>query len=163
MTKEELKQEARKDIDSLNGIDLVSSTMIAIDKYGAYKLGRYDGYLASAESREKRIEELEGKISILLSCKNCPENKGGYICEKEYDGKCLSQKTQYIKELQAENDELRSKIESLLAYKTLYRHNTCKKRYFVSTNPSAESSPAMPCYTDRNCAECPMYSAAESQ
>ena len=55
----------------------------------------------------KRITELEEQISILLSCKNCPENKGGYICEKEYEGKCLSQKTQYIKELQEENAELK--------------------------------------------------------
>jgi len=61
MNKEELEKEARKDVDSLNGIDLVSSTMIAIDKYGAYKLGRYDGYLASAEPREKRISELEAE------------------------------------------------------------------------------------------------------
>ena len=63
MTKEELEKEAREDIDSLNGIDLVSSTMIAIDKYGAYKLGRYDGYLASAEPREKQIADLEEKLA----------------------------------------------------------------------------------------------------
>ena len=55
----------------------------------------------------KRITELEEQISILLSCKNCPENKGGYICEKEYEGKCLSQKTQYTKELQEENAKLK--------------------------------------------------------
>lgn len=58
------------------------------------------------EPREKRIAELEEKISILLSCKNCPENKGGYICEKEYEDKCLAQKIQYIKELKEENAEL---------------------------------------------------------
>ena len=61
----------------------------------------------------KRESELEHKISILLSCKNCPENKGGYICEKEYEGKCLSQKTQYIKELQDEIVELKAQIEKL--------------------------------------------------
>ena len=48
---------------------------------------------------------LEGQISLLLSCKDCPENKGGYICEKEYNDKCLSQKIQYIKELQEEITE----------------------------------------------------------
>lgn len=58
-------------------------------------------------------EELEHKISILLSCKNCPENKGGYICENEYEGKCLSQKTQSIKELQDEIVELKAQIEKL--------------------------------------------------
>lgn len=57
------------------------------------------------------IAELEEKISVLLSCKNCPENKGGYICQKEYEGKCLTQKTQYIKELQEENAELKARIE----------------------------------------------------
>lgn len=67
----------------------------------------YNAYYQSALSREKRIAELEEKISILLSCKNCPENKGGLLCQKEYEGKCLSQKTQYIKELKAENEELK--------------------------------------------------------
>lgn len=55
-----------------------------------------------------RIAELEEKISILLSCKNCPENKGGYICVKEYENKCLAQKIQHIKELQEEIAELKS-------------------------------------------------------
>lgn len=68
------------------------------EEYGADVdlLGYPDEERASGHST---LEELENKISILLSCKNCPENKGGYICEKEYEGKCLSQKTQYIKEL----------------------------------------------------------------
>lgn len=58
-----------------------------------------------------RIAELEQKISVLLSCKNCPENKGGYICEKEYEDKCLAQKIQYIKELKEENAELKKQVE----------------------------------------------------
>ena len=57
--------------------------------------------------------ELEEKISILLSCKNCPENKGGYICQKEYEDKCLAQKIQYIKELKEENAELKNQIEKM--------------------------------------------------
>ena len=40
------------------------------------------------EELEKENAELEENISILLSCKNCPENKGGWVCEKEYEGKC---------------------------------------------------------------------------
>lgn len=59
---------------------------------------------------EKRIAELEEKISVLLSCKNCPENKDGLICQKEYEGKCLAQKIQYIKELKEENAKLREKL-----------------------------------------------------
>ena len=62
---------------------------------------------------EKRIAELEEKISILLSCKNCPENKGGLICAKEYENKCLAQKIQYIKELQEENAENESEAREL--------------------------------------------------
>lgn len=69
------------------------------------------GYVAGAKPREKRIAELEEKISILLSCKNCPENKGGYICEKEYEDKCLAQKIQYIKELKEENAELKKQVD----------------------------------------------------
>ena len=55
---------------------------------------------------ERENAELKEKISVLLSCKNCPENKGGWGCEKEYDNKCLTQKIVYIKELKKENAEL---------------------------------------------------------
>ncbi len=65
------------------------------------------------EIKEKHIEELEEKISVLLSCKDCPENKGGLICQKEYENKCLAQKIQFIKELQQENAELRTKTAAL--------------------------------------------------
>lgn len=69
--------------------------------------------------------ELKEKISVLLSCKNCPENKGGYICQKEYEDKCLSQKIQYIKELQEENEELK---EDKSAYILLNRKYVKTKR-----------------------------------
>ena len=55
---------------------------------------------------EKENAELQEKISILLSCKNCPENKGGWICAKEYENKCLPQKIVYIKELKKEKRKL---------------------------------------------------------
>ena len=57
--------------------------------------------------------ELEEKISILLSCNSCPDNKGGYICQKEYEDKCLAQKIQYIKELKEENRQHKQLIEDL--------------------------------------------------
>ena len=63
-------------------------------------------FIQGYRQSEERIAELEEKISILLSCKNCPENKGGYICEKEYENKCLSQKIVYIKELKKEKRKL---------------------------------------------------------
>ena len=55
---------------------------------------------------EKENAELKEKISVLLSCKKCPENKGGWICVKEYENKCLSQKIVYIKELEKEKCKL---------------------------------------------------------
>lgn len=92
-----------------------------VEEYCYCSDGEYiDGSLVCAGIRtalivsrqlEKRIAELEEKISILLSCKNCPENKGGYICEKEYEDKCLAQKIQYIKELKEENAELKKQVE----------------------------------------------------
>ncbi|MBR3197110.1 MAG: hypothetical protein IKF66_01265 [Methanobrevibacter sp.] len=51
------------------------------------------------------------RFSNLLSCKNCPENKGGYICQKEYNDKCLTQKIQFIKELQEEIAGLKTELE----------------------------------------------------
>ena len=99
MTKEELKQEA-EEYAKKNG-DCFS------EAYGI----RHRTYIDSAEPREKRIAELEEKISVLLSCKKCPENKGGFICQKEYEDKCLTQKIQYIKELQEENKVLAQNLE----------------------------------------------------
>lgn len=55
----------------------------------------------------KQIAELKEKISILLSCKNCSENKSGWICVKEYENKCLAQKIEFIKELKKENVKLK--------------------------------------------------------
>ena len=63
------------------------------------------------EELEKENAELKEKISVLLSCQNCPENKGGWGCEKEYEDKCLTQKIMYIKELKKENCELLGVIQ----------------------------------------------------
>jgi hypothetical protein len=75
--------------------------------------------LQQLSDREKRIAELEEKISVLLSCKNCSENKGGYICQKEYEDKCLAQKIQYIKELKEENAELKEENAELKEQKEM--------------------------------------------
>ena len=58
------------------------------------------------EKLKKENAELQEKISFLLSCTNCPENKGGWICLKEYENKCLKQKIEFIKELEEEKCEL---------------------------------------------------------
>ena len=73
----------------------------------------YQAYLAGLEYNNKQIAELEEKISVLLSCKNCPENKGGWICAKEYEDKCLAQKIEFIKELEKENAELKEQYSIL--------------------------------------------------
>ena len=59
---------------------------------------------------EKENAELKEKISVLLSCKNCPENKGGWGCEKEYENKCLTQKIKFIKELIEDITEMKEQI-----------------------------------------------------
>jgi regulator of replication initiation timing len=63
----------------------------------------------------KNLAELEKRLSVLLSCKNCPDNKGGFICQKEYEDKCLTQKIQYIKELKEENTEFEKENANLKA------------------------------------------------
>ena len=75
-------------------------------------------YITGAKPRENRIEELEKenaeleeKISVLLSCKNCPENNNGWVCAKEYEDKCLAQKIMFIKELKQENAELEKQLK----------------------------------------------------
>ena len=127
MTKEKLKQEAEENYFSEENIismsdlnkeenqkyicheaqpvaiylqkDRLAPTMCLLER--AYVFGR--------RVSEKYIAELEERISVLLSCKNCPENKGGLICQKEYENKCLAQKIQFIKELQEENNDLKNK------------------------------------------------------
>lgn len=59
----------------------------------------------------KQIAELKEKISVLLSCKNCSENKSGWICVKEHENKCLAQKIEFIKELEKEKCELLGVIQ----------------------------------------------------
>lgn len=71
------------------------------------------GYLDGLEEGRKENEELKEEISVLLSCANCQENKGGYVCEKEYNDKCLAQKIEYIKELKEEIAELKKDKEWL--------------------------------------------------
>lgn len=65
-----------------------------------------EAFLAGLKYNNKQIAELKEKISVLLSCKNCSENKGGWICVKEYENKCLAQKIEFIKELKEEKCEL---------------------------------------------------------
>jgi hypothetical protein len=109
MTKEQIKQKAEEWMrnnserctkENMNGYDFAIATCIAVTTEATKEL-------------EKENAELEKEISVLLSCKNCPENKGGYICEKEYNDKCLTQKIQYIKELKEENAELKEEVNKI--------------------------------------------------
>ena len=70
---------------------------------------------------KKENAELKEKISVLLSCKNCPENKGGWVCVKEYENKCLSQKIMHITELKKENAELKKTVIKLTKAKEIIK------------------------------------------
>ena len=91
---------------------------------------------------ERENAELKEKISILLSCKNCPENKGGWVCEKEYDNKCLTQKIVYIKELKEENAQYEKDLinfnENLTKAKELI------KKFLEFVNNEGEFDPEHP-------------------
>ena len=80
-----------------------------------FSWGFYKGCVVGLEYNNKQIAELEEKISVLLSCKNCSENKGGLICAKEYENKCLAQKIEFIQELKKENAELKAQIKKRCA------------------------------------------------
>ena len=73
------------------------------------------------EELEKENAELQEKISVLLSCKKCPENKGGWICVKEYEDKCLAQKIEFIKELKKENAEMKEQLTKAMKKSALNR------------------------------------------
>ena len=75
MTKKELKQEAEQDAGNVSGFDLSTSLMVTKNKTDAYRLGRFDGYLAGAEPREKRIEELEKEIEEIKKTYRKQRNK----------------------------------------------------------------------------------------
>ena len=81
-------------------------------KWETDKHSYIDGFKDGAKfGYDKLNEELKEKISVLLSCKNCPENKGGWICAKEYENKCLAQKIVFIQELKKENAKLKKELK----------------------------------------------------
>lgn len=98
-------------------------------------------FLAGLEYKNKENAELKEKISILLSCKNCPENKGGWICAKEYEDKCLAQKIEFIKELEKENAELK---EQCLSYKHYIKIPFKGESPVYSTKQAAGADIALP-------------------
>ena len=89
---------------------------------------------------EKENAELKEKISILLSCKNCPENKGGWICAKEYENKCLAQKIEFIKELEKENAELQKQCSILADSNVCKEAQTCLRyKHYIKIPFKGES------------------------
>ena len=84
------------------------------------------------EKLKKENAKLQEKISVLLSCTNCPENKGGWGCEKEYENKCLTQKIEFIKELEEEKCELLGIIQGKdKIIQELKKENTELKEKYV--------------------------------
>ena len=113
MTREEKQRglELQGYIDSIRDMTIKEIAIKHLKKYHLPKflaslLVKFSTPLLLAKDYE--LTELKEKISVLLSCKNCSENKGGLICQKEYENKCLAQKIEYIKELQEENAELKA-------------------------------------------------------
>ena len=51
---------------------------------GTYACCR-DGYLAGAEPREKRIEELEQQIEAMKCCENCKHYSASCCCNLPFD------------------------------------------------------------------------------
>jgi DNA repair exonuclease SbcCD ATPase subunit len=113
MTKEELKQEAEKSLDKRLG------TYAYIRKQDCYT-NYVDGYIDSAEPREKRIAELERKLEQT---------------EKDLADYQFNYPT--IKELEKENAELLEKLKNQKAdYETYYKscYNAQKKTEKQLTN-----------------------------
>lgn len=104
MTDEEMAEKYAKGLCKTCKVDVCRYSKI---KTCTTKESLKQAYLAGLEYKNKENAELKEKISILLSCKNCPENKGGWICVKEYEDKCLAQKIEFIKELKKENAKLK--------------------------------------------------------
>lgn len=101
MTDEEIKEKANE----------LTIKNVTDGKNKYFSWGFYKGCVVGLEYNNKQIAELEEKISVLLSCKKCPENKGGWICVKEYENKCLAQKIVFIQELKKENAELKKELK----------------------------------------------------
>lgn len=131
MIREELKQKIEDNHNHFkevaeNYVNESWGSFLDLDYVDLVMAGIGVGKIIALEE-EKRIVELKEKISNLLSCRNCPDNKGGYICQKEYEDKCLAQKIQYIKELKEENAELKEKWqENDKAWWEGF--NTCKEK-----------------------------------
>ena len=122
MTKDEMKDEmknrismALKDDVLQQGFEIICKNLVELEKENA---------------------ELKEKISILLSCKNCPENKGGWICEKEYEKKCLTQKVMFIKELKEEIAELNEKLEIIEKKRDYWKESSFDWRHKCTSKKS---------------------------
>ena len=121
-----------------------------------FSWGFYKGCVVGLEYNNKQIAELEEKISVLLSCKNCSENKGGWICVKEYENKCLAQKIEFIKELKKENAVLKKELKifqrnwqnqkniSLDANLSLHKAKDIIKKFSEFVNNEVEIDPEHP-------------------
>ena len=83
MTKNELKQEAEKSLDKRLG------TYAYIRKQDCYT-NYVDGYIDSAEPREKRIAELEAQIEKMKCCYNCSKWNDGQCADIPDSGYCCA-------------------------------------------------------------------------
>ena len=78
MTKEELKHEAEEWLNKWELCNKCQNKVDCISNFSYCKKVVLQSYLASAEPREKRIEELEAQIEKMKCCGNCAKYNSGY-------------------------------------------------------------------------------------
>jgi len=77
MNKEELKQEAEEWLNKWELCNKCKNKVDCISNFSYCKKVVLQSYLASAETREKRIAELEAQNKELQCCANCRYSYGG--------------------------------------------------------------------------------------
>lgn len=61
-----LEEKAEQFADNISGLERTCSLLAAKDKDHAYRLGRYDGYIASAKENQQVIEQAKAIIKEML-------------------------------------------------------------------------------------------------
>ena len=93
MTKEELKHEAEEWLNKWELCNKCQNKVDCISNFSYCKKVVLQSYLASAEPREKRIEELEAQIEKMKCCGNC---KHFDFNEPNYCHKGVYRERQYV-------------------------------------------------------------------
>lgn len=85
MTDEKMAEEFA---DNIDGLDLTCSLLSAKDKSHAYRLGRYDGFLAGLEVNKSRLDKAKELIKRLINA----------CCSYGATGRTTAEAEQFLKE-----------------------------------------------------------------